>query len=211
MEKDSFLDTNIIINYVNFDKRFSKEITMRCYNYVINKAGKFILCGAVINELFKVTDKRSRIHKAVLMMIDNENYELKKLLSSKEIPFAKKLYAQFKETSREKLSQEFAKERKIFEIKIDSFLKFNVDEKVIPINEIDTKLVNAIYNIISNHADCKILASALQLKKERKNDFYLVTADAKDLAPNSYDFLKEDHKLKEYEFPTLKNLIFEKE
>ena len=55
-------------------------------------------------------------------------------------------------------------------------------------------MVNKIHDIISNHADCKILASALQLQKIRE-PFLFVTADGKDLAPNHYDFLKDHFKI----------------
>ena len=67
-----------------------------------------------------------------------------------------------------KLEKLFLKEREIFEEKIELFLKFNVDIKIISINQIDIKIVNEIYNFIPNHADCKVLASALQFQKTKK-------------------------------------------
>jgi len=211
MAKDSFLDTNIIINYVNFDENFYKKITKKCYDYIIQKNGKFILCLAVVNELYKIIKKRSRIHKTVLKLTEDEHFDPKTLLSSKEIPVAKKLYLQFKDKDPNILFKEFLNERKIFEMKIEQFLKREVDDRVIPLNQIDHDLVNKIHEIIPNYADCMILASALQLQKTREI-FLFVTADGKDLDPNSYEYLKEHLKInyptKDYKFPELLNLIF---
>jgi len=211
MVKDSFLDTNVIINYVNFDEKFYKKITKKCYEYILQKHGKFILCIAVVNELYEIMKKRSRIHRAVLKMIENKNPNINDFLPSKEIPIAKKLYIQFKDENLEVLQREFSNERKIFEIKIEQFLKTNIDEKVVPLNQIDINLVNRIHDIIPNHADCKILASALQLQINR-GLFLFVTADAKDLDPNGYEYLKEHFEInypdEEYKFPELLNLIF---
>ena len=147
----------------------------------------------------------------LILKIENPNYlfEESKFLSKKEIPYAKKLYEVYKDKNLEEVEKIFSEERNEIEIKIEQFLKTKLDEIVIPLNEIDIQLIKIINNTISNHADCKVIASALQFKQERSEDFYLVTADAQDLSPNTYDFLKDDPKLKKYEFPTLKNLVFE--
>lgn len=211
MEKNSFFDTNIIINYAYYYEGSESQINKKCFIYIKNKIAKFIICYFVEKELFNFIKNRATLHKEILNKIENFDYSFENslFLSKREIPYAKKLYEVYKNNPLEEVAKIFSEERNEIEIKIERFLKTKLDEKVIPIENINIGLLNALYNTITNHADCKILASALQLMQEKEEDFYLVTADAKDLSPNSYDFLKDDPKLEDYKFPTLKNLMFE--
>jgi len=212
MENDNFLDTNIIFNYSNYSDQ-SKKIVEKCYLFVINKKAKFILCEAVLHELDKLIKKRARIHKEIIKKIQKPEYSFEEsfLISKRDIPFAKQLYEKFKNYNLEEISNFFKSDRKHSEAKIDKFLYTKVNEKVIPINQIDEDLVNNLHDIIPNHADCKILASALQLQKNR-DLFLFVTADGKDLDPNGYDYLKEHFEIsypkEEWKFPELLNLMF---
>jgi len=214
MIMDSFLDTNVIFSYSNHTLQ-SNEIVKKCYSFIINKHNKFIICGAVLEELQEVIKKRIRIHKAVIEKIKDSKYLLENshLISKRDVPIAKQLYEQFKNSGIRLISERFADERDISEIVIQKFLENQVDEKVMPLEQVQTELVNKIHDILSNHADCKIVASALQLQKNREI-FLFVTADSKDLAPNGYDYLKEHFKinyLKEgHKFPELLNLMFTK-
>ena len=215
MDKENFIDTNVIVHYANYQENKSIDILNKCYSYLVNKRGKFIVCYMVIKELYTVMSQLSIIHKEVLMKVKDNNHSMKdnKNLSEKDLAFAEKIYSTYKQTEVKKLNEILYSEREIFEISIERFLKTHIDEKVIPIEQIQTELVNKIHDIISNHADCKILASALQLQKIRE-PFLFVTADGKDLAPNHYDFLKDHFKInypKEgYLFPELLNLMFTK-
>ena len=215
MIKDSFLDTNVIINYINYQKERSSEIVNRCYLYVINKKGLFIVWHAVIRELYNIIAKLAVIHKEVLAKIENENYSLKdsKNLSKRDVPFAEKLYLTHKDPDNKSIRETFASQRDIFEIGIERFLKEKVDKKVIPLEQISIELVNALREIITNYADCQILSSALQYQKNEEI-FLFVTADGKDLSPNGYDFLKEQFGInnpkEENKFPELLNLMFTK-
>ncbi|MEI6731921.1 MAG: PIN domain-containing protein [archaeon] len=211
MSQASFLDTNVIINYANYQKDKSDEIVQKCYSYVISKPGKFIVCYAVIRELSNVITKRSIIHKEVLRKIENNTYSFadSKNLSKRDIPFAEKLYLSFSKMDKEKLKETLASERDIFEIEIERFLKNKVDLRVVPIDQIKFELTNLIREVIENYADCQILASALQYQTEQKSEIFLfVTTDKKDLNPNSYDYLKDYGSLKNYIFPELHNLLF---
>ncbi len=209
MNKNSFLDTNVIINFVNYQKDKSDEITTKCYSYIVNKQEKFIVCYAVMRELSNIMTKLSVIHKEVLKKIDNESYSLadSKNLSKKDVPFVEKLYLVHKGVNERRLKEIFSSERDIFEIEIERFLKNKADIKVISTDEIKVELVNVIREIIENYADCQILASALQYQKD-KELFLFVTADKKDLNPNNYDYLKDYGILKDYKFPELHNLLF---
>lgn len=212
MDKDSFLDTNIIFSYSNYNNQ-SKEIVKKCYFYIINKKSKFIVCEAVLDELEKIRKKRARIHIGVIKKIENPEYSLEEsfLISKRDIPFAKKLYEKFKNYGLEKTSNFLRLDRRNSEVRIDKFLHTKVNERVIPLEQIDNTLVNKIHDIILNHADCKILASALQFQSTRAI-FLFVTADEKDLDPNGYEYLKEHFEInysnEKYKFPELLNLMF---
>ncbi len=216
MEKDSFFDTNVIFNYSNYHEQFKEEsapIVKKCYSYIQSKRGKFIVCGAVLEEIQEIIKKRARIHKAVVDKVNNPQISLENntLVSKRDAPFAKQLYEKFKNSKIEEMANNFRFERRLSEIAIQKFLENNVDEKAIPIEQIENELVSKIHDIISNHADCKILASALQLQKDREL-FLFVTADGKDLDPNGYDYLKEHFEInypkEKHRFPELLNLMF---
>jgi len=214
MEKDNFLDTNIIFHYSNYTDSSSK-IIKKCYFFIINKSGNFILCGAVLKELNEITIKRARVHKAVIEKIKNLEYLFEKstLLSKQDISFAKQVYEKCKDKSKEEVERLLRIDREFSELKIEKFLQINVDEKVMLSNQINADLVNKIYDIIPNHADSKILASAIQLQsQEERKLFFFVTADKKDLDPNGYEYLKEHFEInypkENYKFPELLNLMF---
>ena len=213
MDKDSFLDNNIIINYSRYVKDGSLDIEEKCFLFIFNKKGKFILCGAVLEELSKFSKKKAFIHKIVIDKIKNESIHFENILNKKEVPFAKKLYEIFKDKDIKEVSKKLAFERDFTQISIDNFLNSKVDETIIHIEEIDNELVSKIHDFINNHADCKILASALQLQSQNNREIFLfVTADEKDFSPNGYAFLKDQFELiglnKKYRFPELINLRF---
>ncbi len=211
MIKDNFLDTNVIFNYSNYINQSPSRIIKKCYLFIKNKKGRFILCGAVLEELSNIIIKRANLHKAVIKKIKDEDFSFDSLLSNKDIPFAKKLYEKLKNKRIDVVSAELARERDLSDISIQKFLKIQVDERVIPIEQIYTNLVNKLHDIIPNHADCKILASAIQLQNIRET-FLFVTADGRDLSPNGYDYLKEHFEInypkENYKFPELLNLMF---
>lgn len=213
MEKDSFLDTNVIIYYINYQKESSTEPIFRSYSYIANKKGKFIVCQAVIRELYNVMSKFAVLHKEVLKKVEDNSYsfEESKNIPKRELPFAQKTYFSYKDYSIKELKEIFALERDIFEIGIEQFLKNKVDSQVMPMEQINLELVNKIRDVISNYADCQILASALQYQKD-KEIFLFVTVDREHLDSKGYDFLKEHFEInypkEKCKFPELKNLIF---
>mgnify|MGYP001566592571 FL=1 len=213
MNKDSFFDTNVIIYYANFREETQGEIMRKCYRYINEKIGRFILCHFVEQELKTRIEKRKIINKEVIEKNKNKDYDigtsqLGKELGKNDIGYAKKLYEAHKEKNAKEMSNLLAKEQLLFEEIIDNFLKTKIDEKVIPIEQINIELVSIIRDIIENYADCQILASALQHQNKQKVTFLFVTADKKDLNPNNYDYLKDYGILKQYKFPELLNLAF---
>lgn len=206
---DSFFDTNVIINYANYQKDKGNEIVNKCYQYISNKHGKFIVCYAVIRELSNVIKKLSIIHREVVKKVEDSSYDFEsnRIISKRDLPFAEKLYLAHKEIDERKIKELLASQKDIFEIEIERFLKNKADIKAISVEEIETGLVNAIRDIIDNYADCQVLASALQYQKGREL-FLFVTADRKDLNPNNYEYIQDYGILKNYKFPELRNLLF---
>ncbi len=203
---DSFLDTNVIVYYVNYDKESASAASSRSYFYILNKKSRFIICHAVIRELGNVVNKFSTINKEVLKKVINPDYDLEKekRIAKKDILFAQKLYLTYKDDNPEEIKETFALERDRFEIGIEQFLKNKVDIKVISIEQIEIELVNIIRDFVDNFADCQILASAIQYQKD-KEKFLFVTADGEHLGSNNYNFLKQDSRLKNHKFPKLLN------
>jgi len=201
---DSFFDTSVVIHYGSFSKK--------CYDYVSNKSGKFLLGYYIEEEIKRRVKKRRVIFQEALNKIMDNAYQFDKSkffndLNEKDKISSKKLYEKYKNVDFTKVKNIFAEDQTIFEMKIDIFLKFLVDERIIKIEEIKKELLSIIKENGYSHADCLVLTSALQAQEGREI-FKFVAAD-KHFDLNGYNFLKEDLKLKERVFPELKNFIFE--
>jgi len=212
MEKDSFFDTSVVINYASFSKQINHKINNLCFDYVHNKKGRYILCYYVRDEILNRIKKRKIIHQEVISKLKDIEYniggaEISKSLSGKDIIQAKKLYELHKNNAADKVSDYFLHERIAFEKKIEFFLETLVNEMLLEKGDIDTKIVNLLYETINEFGDCRVLASALQIQKERPV-FFLVTVDKEHFNPNDYSFIKEDHRFKDYKFPELNNLLY---
>src|SRR3989344_3879009 len=212
MAKDSFFDTSVIIHYASFSKNIKQELVKRCYEYIVQKKGKYLLCFYVQSEIKNRVRKRRIIYDEALRKIREVNYEIgsskiSEELNERDLSNAKKIYEIYKKIRLEDVLKIFGEEQSIFERKIDQFLKFHLDERVIPIEAIKLELINMLHDLIENYADCKVLASALQAQEER-NNFYFVNAD-KHFDSNGYLFIQEDPRFKNYKFPELKNLLYE--
>jgi len=211
MTQNSFFDTNVILNYGKFTKNTKSEIIKKCYEYIRDKKGKFIICYFLEQEIKKVINKNKIMHKEIIEKIKNESYEIGSsiesgILKSKDIANTRRLYELKKNISLNILSNAFLEDEIYLEMNIEHFLKAKVDEKVIPIDQIDINLVKKLNDYIDNYADCNMLASALQFQKY-KEIFLFVSVDNKDFGSNGYDFLKEqfqiDYPKEDYKFPEL--------
>ena len=149
MVSDNFLDTNIIINYINYSEK-SNNLVKNSHDYVLNSKGEIIVCEMVIKELNKIRERKSLIRKVVLELLKNENYDLSLVLSKKDIPFAKKLYARFRNYEIKKVSEIFIEEESVFAIEIDKFIETKVNKRVIPLSNIDNELVIILHDLITN-------------------------------------------------------------
>ena len=209
--KDSFFDTSVVIHYGSYSKNTQQEpIIKKSYEYIIKKAGKYLLCHYVESEINNRIRKRRIIYDEALRKIMNLSYEIgsspiSKELKERDLIYARKIYELNKKGKAEDVSKIFGQEHAIFERKLDQFLKFLVDEKLIPIGSIQEELISILHEFFNNYADCKVLASALQAQ-EGRSKFYLVAAD-KDFDEPGYLFTQEDSRIKKYQFPELFNLL----
>src|SRR3989344_806768 len=212
--KDSFFDTSVIIHYGSHSKHIQQDIIVKkCYDYIIQKKGKYFLCYYVESEIKNRVRKRRIIYDETIRKMKDPQYEIGSSLVSKELKerdliYARKIYELHRKTKVEEVSKIFAQEHSLFERKLDQFLKFMVDEKLIPINSIKEEIISVLHEFFTNYADCKVLASAFQAQEGRAN-FYLVAAD-KYFDEPGYAFIKEDSRMKKYQFPELCNLLNKK-
>ena len=209
---DSFFDTSVVIHYGSFSKLISITLTKKCYEYITDKKGKFLLGYYIEEEIKRKVKKRVVIFQEALNKIINSSYEFGNSkyfvnLNERDKISVKKLYEKYKNSNPEEIKKIFLEDQSLFEIRIDRFLKFLVDIRIIRINEIDQGLVSTVKENGYSHADCLVLTSALQAQ-EKRPVFYFVAAD-KHFDPNGYEFLKNDLRLKEITFPELKNFVFE--
>lgn len=214
MEKKNFFDTSVVISYASYSpETANSEIVEKCHDYVKNAEGMFVLCYYVISEINNRVKKRRILYDEVLRKMKHPTHAVGESgkgrdLSDNDIPYAKKLYESNKNNPVEDTSIKFNNEQLKFERRIYNFLKNLVKERVIPLSDLSSDIVNILHEIIKNYADCKVLASALQAQQER-DIFYFVTAD-KHFHPNGYSYLQEEPRLSKMQFPELVNLMFTK-
>ena len=209
---DSFFDTCVVIHYGSFSKLINTALIKKCYEYIINKKGEFLL-GYYIEEEIKIrVKKRSIIFQEALNKIINSSYDFGNSkyfndLNERDKISVKKLYEKYKNSDHSEVKKMFLEDQSLFEIRIDRFLKFLVNIRIIKMDEIRPDLVSIVKENRYSHADCLVLTSALQAQ-EKRDVFCFVVAD-RHFDPNGYEFLKGDPRLKDIKFPLLKNFFFE--
>jgi len=207
---DSFLDTTIIIKYLEYDY-IKEQLREKCFEYIKSSKTKILISFIVKDELNRVILQRKEIYEWVLRKIKDPNYEFdyKKTtyLNKHDALFAQELYLRFKGEDINQLRQEFDSEIDFLNTSADLFLKNKVSEIEIKKSELNNSILSIIHNYLTDFADCRVLTSAIQMQQNREI-FFFVTADHH-FAPNEYEFLKDESKLKDYKFPELKNILYE--
>jgi len=208
---DSFLDTGVVIKYFEYDY-MKEELGKRCYEYVKNIQDKILISFIVQEEAHRVILKRKEIYDYILNKIQDPSLEIEYketiYMNKQEFIFAKDLYLKLKNENIKELKKNFDSEIDFLKASLDLFLKSKVSEIKIKKSELNNPLLAIIHNYINDFADCRVFTSAIQIQ-QNKELFFFVTAD-NHFDPNGYEFLKEETRLKEYKFPELKNLLYEK-
>jgi len=207
---DSFLDTTVIIKYLEYDY-IKEQLREKCFEYIRSSKTNILISFIVKDELERVILQRKEIYEWVLRKIKDSNYEFdyKKTayLNKHDALFAQELYLRFKDKEINRLRQEFDSEIDFLNSSVDLFLKNKVSEIEIKKSELDDSILSIIHNYLTDFADCRVLTSAVQMQ-QNKDIFFFVTVD-KHFSPNEYEFIKNEPKLKDYKFPELKNFLYE--
>jgi hypothetical protein len=217
---NQFLDTSIIIGYSGAvsDKSLegNERIKSLCVQFVINKKGIFIVCYFTIDkEILSLTRRYRTVINEVKRKIDDVSYVIgsskeSSIMYPEDVNRSNKIYNLFSLKFGDSKKVEFKKDlsniQSSFEARVSFFLGKMVDEKVVPIKDINKEIVSIIRESIDNYADCNIFASAVQYTTEKKTKVMFVTLDKKDFTKNTLDFIKNDSRMKNNLFPELKNL-----
>jgi len=211
-EMDSFFDTSVVIHYGTYSKLIKTDFIKKCYECISNKSGQFLLGYYIEEEIKRRVKKRRIIFQEALNKIIDRSYDFAGSkyfsdLSKRDQDMVKKLYELNKNQDSFKAKKIFSEDQDVFEMRINRFLKFFVDIRLVKIDEIKQELLSIVKENGYSHADCLVLTSALQAQEGREV-FYFVAAD-QHFDPNGYEFLKGDSRLKEIKFPVLKNFLFE--
>lgn len=217
---NQFLDTSIITGYsglISVEKLEGRnKIIKLCTDFVKNKNNKFIVCYFTIDKEIASLIIRQKVWiNEIKKKIDNPNHEPgsskdAKVLYTEDINRAKKVYNYYSLNIEKTKKEEFKKSLSInqasFEARSSFFIEKLIDERVIPLNQINKQLVNILREFINNYADCNVFASALQYTNNEKEKVFFVTLDKKDFDENSIAFIKDEPRIKNYKFPELKIL-----
>ena len=191
-ENDSFFDTNVIVNYANFTEQTTNNIIHRCFVYINNKKGKFIISFYVRKELDGILEKRAIINKVVSDSIKKGSFYNSRQLSERDLPYAKKQYEnlKYKKNAQDILFEELDH----FRTRVYLFRNKLLDKTELLESEINISLVNVIREFIEDYSDCKVLASAIQIQQSQEQ-FLFVTAD-RHIDSCSYNIIENDDRLK---------------
>ncbi|MEK6913813.1 MAG: hypothetical protein AABW47_04050 [Nanoarchaeota archaeon] len=206
---DSFLDITVIIN--SFEYNYVKDsLKKKCFEYVKENEEKILISFFVQEGLKRAILKRKEIYNLVLKKIKDTSYEIvfekAVLLNKKDILFANNLYSNIKKEEFSSLKNKFDNEINFLNFSTSYFLEKLNSKFFIKEENLDSSLISLIHSFIADHEDCKVLASAIQIQKDKKM-FFFVTAD-QHFIPGSYDALKEDSRLEGYKIPELINLLY---
>ena len=206
---ESFLDINVIVNSIeaNF---IQEELKKKCFEYVKTNEEKILISFFVQEGLKRVILKRKEMYKLVLEKIKDPSYEITfekaVLLNRKDILFANSLYLTLKKEEFSGIKQRMDNEINFLNFSVSYFLEKLPNKFLIKEEKLDSSLISLIYDFIIDPEDCRVLASAISIQREREQ-FLFVTCD-QHFIPGSYDTLKEDPRLKEYKLPELLNLLY---
>jgi len=206
---ESFLDINVILSSIE-SNYIQDTLKKKCAEYVKANEEKILISFFVQEGMKRVILKRKEMYNLILNKIKDPSYEIvfekAVLLNKKDIIFANNLYLNLKKEEFSDLKQKLDNEINFLNFSVSYFLEKLTNKFLIKEEKLDSSLISLIYDFIIDYEDCKVLASAINLQKEREI-FLFVTID-KHFIPGSYDALKEDIRLKEYKIPGLLNLLY---
>lgn len=222
-----FLDQSIIVGYASFI--FNEEETIIraiekfgevCVEFIENnKKEDFITCFYIVEQdLTKFKKRRKIVLEEIKKKLQNPEYEIGsseeaiKNLYKNDINKAKKIFSLLSIISEKELMNLLIKIEAVFSIRMDYLFKNIINRIVVPLKEIDKKLVSILREFIDNFSDCNVFASVLQYATEAntiitRKTIVFVTLDREHFNENNISFIKQDMRLKNYSFPEISILI----
>ncbi len=207
---DSFFDTTVIIKTLEYTY-IKEELRKKC-SECVKLSEKRLISFIVKEELERVIIKRKEIYENVIKKINNSSFQIdykkSSFLNKEDQLFAENMYLKVKSKNLTELKKEFDSEINFLNYSLIVFIKEKINEILITKSELDKSIVLIINEFIKDFADCKVLASAIQIQ-QNKQQFVFASAD-RHFDPNGYNYLEnEEPRLEKYLFPKLKNLLYE--
>jgi len=174
---ENFLDTCIMIN--NFDEKspfneISKKFILRNQNVILC----FYQKQKELPYLIWRLKLKSKIIKTKALFSSKETPEIRRLTKEDKIQISKILADYELGLINIKDIFDLQEQTYILERKINNFLKIKVKRFVTPLNKINNRLVDSLFQLNKNKADSNIIASAIE--ENQKNSLILITTDKND-------------------------------
>lgn len=191
-----FLDMSIVIYYCY---RVGLDIEKKVIKFVDNKGENlFIVCYYILDENLPKWIRRMKImFKEIKRKINNPEYKLwssqeSNLLFNKDKINGEKILKKYELANNKKELLEIIERGWIYaEARIKIFLRDLINEKVIPISEIDQELKSALFTFLDNLSDAKTLASGIQ--EHNKKELILITTDKEHWTKDNLEWALPEH------------------
>jgi len=201
-----FLDMSLIIYYCY---RTGLDIEKKVIKFIDEKGKNlFLVCYYILNENLPKWIKRMRIiFKEIKRKINNPEYKLwsspeSKLLFKKDKINGEKVLKKYELTKNKKEFLEMIEKGWIYtEARIKIFLRDLIDEKVIPVNEIDFELKSVLFTFLNNISDAMTLASGIQ--EHNKKELILITTDKEHWTKDNLEWALPEHSTIRRKYPKI--------
>ena len=206
-----FLDMSLIIYYCY---RTGLDIEKKVIKFIDEKGKNlFLVCYYILNENLPKWIKRMRIiFKEIKRKINNPEYELwsspeSKILFKKDKINGEKILKKYELTKNKKEFLEMIEEGWIYtEARIKIFLRDLIDEKVIPVNEIDFELKSVLFTFLNNISDAMTLASGIQ--EHNKKELILITTDKEHWTKDNLEWALPEHSAVKRKYPKIPEIKY---
>ena len=199
---DKFLDTGIIIGYAQDEEKFVL--------FVKNKKEEFIVCYFVLEKDIPSLVKRMRIIiNETKNKLKDKDYQInKKEIYPRDVEKINKFLSLKKVNKITNLEFIYFLEnfQRIFKFRIDFFIQKLINQKVIPVREINFELKSSLFTYTQNHSDANILASGIQYHQEK--EITLVTSDRNDWTKDNLEWAVPEHSELRKKYPKIPKIEY---
>src|SRR3989338_1498727 len=196
-----FLDMCIILGYIK--EGDNQKIITKIVSFVDSKKeDKFVLCYYIKEyNIPKWLSRKRIIFREILREIKDSSYkpysdnECTLLWERDKNQILKLVSIANTVQDKTEIIKNFENVYQEMERRIKEFIEKNIDELVIPINEIDQKLKSCLFTWLTpNDSDAKTIASAIQ--EHNKKEIVIITADKQHWTKELLEEVHNDFSLK---------------